>query len=154
MRPTRLTHKPGRMSSTKSMIHSLHTQATEPKKNRPAVSILVAPSRPRVSIVMSILNSAGVDIGSGLSVRKDRQSYAGSRRKPPRSEYMMIEVGASVRFEASHSDGSIVRWTAVVVKVVDGIAYVRHPERARAFKFSPVKQPGLYKYHVEKLART
>ena len=55
------------------------------------------------------------------------------------------------RFEAPASNGSTVRWTAEVVKIVDGVAYVRHPQAARNFPFSPVKAPGLYKYAANKL---
>jgi hypothetical protein len=55
------------------------------------------------------------------------------------------------RFEAPMSDGSTARWVAEVVRVVNDVAYVRHPERARRLPFSPVKQPGLYKYRVSAL---
>ena len=62
-----------------------------------------------------------------------------------------IVAGSKVRFEAPLSNGATVQWTAVVVKIEDGVAFVRHPKQARAFPFSPVAQPGLYKYRVEKL---
>jgi hypothetical protein len=64
---------------------------------------------------------------------------------------MTIIAGSRVRFFADYVDGSTIRWTATVVKVVDGIAFVRHPSRARNFAFSPVRTPGLYKYRVEQL---
>ena len=65
----------------------------------------------------------------------------------------MVNVNDRVRFEAPLSNGGTVRWTAVVVKVVDGIAYVRHPERARTFPFSPVPAKALYKYFASKLEK-
>lgn len=64
----------------------------------------------------------------------------------------MVKANDRVRFQAALSNGGIATWTAVVVKVVDGVAYVRHPERARRIPFSPVPSNALYKYHAEKLS--
>lgn len=55
------------------------------------------------------------------------------------------------RFSATLSNGGRATWTAEVVRVENGIAFVRHPKRARAFPFSPVQQPGLYRYEASKL---
>ena len=52
-------------------------------------------------------------------------------------------------FTAPLSNGGTARWRAEVVRITDGIAYVRHPEHARRFPFSPVAQPGLYKYRAD-----
>ena len=64
-----------------------------------------------------------------------------------------VRVGSRVRFESMLSNGGSARWTAVVVKVEDGIAWVRHPERAR-FSFSPVSAAGLYKYATSILEKS
>ncbi len=65
---------------------------------------------------------------------------------------MSINTGDRVRFQTTASNGATVRFVSRVIKVVDGVAYVRHPEAARAMPFSPCPERGLYKYAVEKLA--
>lgn len=55
------------------------------------------------------------------------------------------------RFQAPLSNGGTARWTAEVLRIADGIAYVRHPRRARSFPFSPVAAPGVYKYRAADL---
>lgn len=65
---------------------------------------------------------------------------------------MAIKKGSRVRFWATLSNGGTATWTAQVVAVTDdGIALVRHPERARTFPFSPVQEVGLYRYEAAKL---
>jgi hypothetical protein len=59
-----------------------------------------------------------------------------------------ITAGTRVRFQASLSDGGQAKWTAIVVRVSDGIASVRHPKSARKFPFSPVPADALYRYRV------
>lgn len=64
----------------------------------------------------------------------------------------MVKAGDRVRFEAPTSNGGTASWTARVVKIDDnGVAFVRHPERARTMPFSPVPEKGLYKYAAFKL---
>ena len=55
------------------------------------------------------------------------------------------------RFEAVLSNGGTARWTAEVVKIENGIAFVRHPQRARTFPFSPVPANALYRYNASKM---
>lgn len=64
-----------------------------------------------------------------------------------------IKAGDRVRFQADLTNGGTASWTAVVVRVVDGIASVRHPRSARTFPFTPVPENALYRYRVETLRR-
>lgn len=58
---------------------------------------------------------------------------------------------ARARFTATLSNGGIATWTATVVRIENGIAFVRHPRRARTMPFSPVPAHALYKYAASKL---
>jgi hypothetical protein len=62
-----------------------------------------------------------------------------------------LRVGSRVRFQASLSNGGTARWMAVVVRIKDGVASVRHPQQARCFPFSPVPEDALYRYPVSAL---
>ena len=62
-----------------------------------------------------------------------------------------LASGTKVRFTAPLSNGGRATWTATVIKIVDDVAYVRHPQRARTIPFSPVPLDALYKYSVDKL---
>lgn len=64
-----------------------------------------------------------------------------------------ITPGDRVTFQANLSNGGTARWTATVIRVVDGIASVRHPRSARSFPFSPVPADALYRYHVDTLRK-
>ena len=63
-----------------------------------------------------------------------------------------VQAGDKVRFSAPLSNGGTARWTATVVRVENGVAFVRHPSAARNMPFSPVPVQGLYKYDAAKLA--
>lgn len=65
-----------------------------------------------------------------------------------------IELGDEIKFQAPLSDGGIVSWVAIVVKIDGDRIGVRHPERARNFPFSPVKVKGIHWYDRNKLRLT
>ena len=57
-------------------------------------------------------------------------------------------VGKRVLFSTTHSDGSIVRFSAPIVKDNgDGTVYVQMPERVRSLPFPPLggKKYGLFR---------
>ncbi len=63
----------------------------------------------------------------------------------------MVKQNDRAKFQTTLSNGGTATWTAQVVKVENGIAFVRHPEQARRIPFSPVPEKALYKYVAAKL---
>lgn len=55
------------------------------------------------------------------------------------------------RFRSPLPNGGFATWTAKIIRIENGIAFVRHPKKARTMRFSPVPVDGLYKYDVSKL---